>query len=133
MTTEDIRMNIYVGNLSYEVTEEDLKEAFGVFGEVDTVKVIKDNYTGKSKGFGFVEMPAKAEAESAIEGLKGKELKGRSINVNEARPRSEGRQGGARSGGPRRGGPSGGGQRGGGQRGGGQRGGGQRSGGGQRF
>jgi len=126
-------MNIYVGNLSYEVTEEDLKEAFGVFGEVDTVKVIKDNYTGKSKGFGFVEMPAKAEAESAIEGLKGKELKGRSINVNEARPRSEGRQGGARSGGPRRGGPSGGGQRGGGQRGGGQRGGGQRSGGGQRF
>ena len=97
-------MNIYVGNLSYEVTEEDLKEAFEVFGEVDTVKVIKDKYTGRSKGFGFVEMPAKAEAQSAIEGLNGKDLKGRSLNVNEARPRSEGRRDGARSGGPRRGG-----------------------------
>ncbi len=98
-------MNIYVGNLSYEVTEEDLKEAFEVFGEVDTVKVIKDKYSGQSKGFGFVEMPAKAEAQSAIEGLNGKDLKGRSLNVNEARPRSESRRGGARSGGPRRGGP----------------------------
>jgi len=110
-------MNIYVGNLSYEVTEEDLKEAFKVFGEVDTVKVIKDNYTGRSKGFGFVEMPAKAEAESAIEGLNGKDLKGRNLNVNEARPRSEGRRGGGRSGGPRSGGPRhGGGGRGGGRR-----------------
>ena len=106
-------MNIYVGNLSYEVTEEDLKEAFEVFGEVDTVKVIKDNYTGRSKGFGFVEMPAKAEAQSAIEGLNGKDLKGRSVNVNEARPRSESRRGGAGYGRPRRGG---GGQRGGGRR-----------------
>jgi len=94
-------MNIYVGNLSYELTEEDLKQAFEVFGEVDTVKVIKDNYTVRSKGFGFVEMPAKAEAQSAIEGLNGKDLKGRSLNVSEARPRSEGRRGGARSGGPR--------------------------------
>ena len=110
-------MNIYVGNLSYEVTEEDLKEAFEVFGEVDTVKVIKDKYTGRSKRFGFVEMPAKAEAQSAIEGLNGKDLKGRNLNVNEARPRTEGRRGGARSGGPRRGGPrQGGGQRGGGRR-----------------
>ena len=116
-------MNIYVGNLSYEVTEEDLKEAFEVFGEVDTVKVIKDNYTGRSKGFGFVEMPAKAEAQSAIEGLNGKELKGRSLNVNEARPRPEGRRGDARSGGPpRRGGPRhGGGRKGGGRQSGGQR------------
>jgi len=97
-------MNIYVGNLSYEVTEEDLKEAFEVFGEVNTVKVIKDNHTGKSKGFGFVEMSAKAEAESAIEGLNGKDLKGRSLNVSEARPRSESPRGGARSGRPRRGG-----------------------------
>jgi len=105
-------MNIYIGNLSYEVAEEDLKEAFEVFGEVDTVKVIKDKYTGRSKGFGFVEMPAKAEAQSAIEGLNGKELKGRSLNVNEARPRSEGRRSGARSGGPRHGG----GNRGGGRR-----------------
>ena len=126
-------MNIYVGNLSYEVTEEDLKEAFEVFGEVDTVKVIKDIYTGRSKGFGFVEMPAKAEAQSAIEGLNEKDLKGRSLNVNEARPRSEGRRGGARSGGPRRGGPRhGGGSQGGGSRGGGSRGGGSR-GGGRRF
>ena len=116
-------MNIYVGNLSYEVTEEDLKEAFEVFGEVDTVKVIKDNYTGRSKGFGFVEMPVKAEAQSAIEGLNGKELKGRSLNVNEARPRPEGRRGDARSGGPpRRGGPRhGGGRKGGGRQSGGQR------------
>ncbi len=92
-------MNIYVGNLSYEVTEEDLKEAFEVFGEVETAKVIKDNYSGRSKGFGFVEMSDKAKAESAIEGLNGKELKGRTLNVNEARPRSEGRRGGGRQGG----------------------------------
>jgi RNA recognition motif-containing protein len=96
-------MNIYVGNLSYEVTEEDLKKAFDTFGEVNTVKVIKDNFTGRSKGFGFVEMPDKAEAQSAIEGLNGKDLQGRSLNVSEARPRSEGRRGGARSGGARRG------------------------------
>jgi RNA recognition motif-containing protein len=86
-------MNIYVGNLSYEVTEEDLKEAFTAFGEVETAKIIKDNYSGRSKGFGFVEMPSKAEAQSAIEGLNGKELKGRTLNVNEARPRTEGRGG----------------------------------------
>ena len=105
-------MNIYVGNLSYTVTEEDLEEAFKVFGEVDTVKVIKDNYTGRSKGFGFVEMPANAEAQAAIEGLNEKDLQGRSLNVNEARPRAEGRQGGARPGGPRRdGGSRGGGRR----------------------
>ena len=118
-------MNIYVGNLSYEVTEADLKEAFGVFGGVDTVKVIKDNYTGRSKGFGFVEMSAKSEAQSAIEGLNGKDLKGRNLNVNEARPRPDGRRGGARPGGPRHGG----GGRGGGGYGGGGRGGGGHSGG----
>ena len=126
-------MNIYVGNLSYEMTEEDLKEAFQVFGEVDTVKVIKDNYTGRSKGFGFVEMPAKSEAQSAIEGLNVKDLKGRNLNVNEARPRSDSRRGGAGSGGPRRGGGGrGGGGRGGSGRGGGGQGGGGR-GGGRRF
>ncbi len=119
-------MNIYVGNLSYEVTEEDLKEAFEAFGKVDTVKVIKDNYTGRSKGFGFVEMAAKTEAQSAIEGLNGKDLKGRSISVNEARPRPEGSRGGARSGRPRRGGEHGGRGRGGGERGGGEGGGGRR-------
>jgi len=117
-------MNIYVGNLSYEVTEEDLKVAFGAFGEVGTVKIIKDNYTGRSKGFGFVEMPDKSEAQSAIEGLNGKDLKGRSLNVNEARPRSDGPRGGARPGGPRRGG--GGGRSSGGGRSGGGRGGGGR-------
>lgn len=113
-------MNIYVGNLSYETTEEDLKTAFGVFGEVDTVNIIKDKYTNRSKGFGFVEMPDKSEAHSAIEGLNGKDLKGRNLNVSEARPRSEGGRGGSRFGG------AGGGQR----RGGGNRGGG--SGGGRR-
>jgi len=128
-------MNIYVGNLSYEVTEEDLKEAFAVFGEVDTVKIIKDNYTGRSKGFGFVEMPAKSEAQSAIEGLNGKDLKGRNLNVNEARPRAEGRRSGPSRGGQQRrsGGGRGGGGRGGGGRGGGGRGGEGRGGGGRRF
>ena len=97
-------MNIYVGNLSYEVTEEDLKNAFEGFGKVDTIKVIKDKETGRAKGFGFVEMPDKSEAQAAIEGLNGKDLKGRSLNVNEARPRPEGRRGGERPGGPGRGG-----------------------------
>ena len=115
-------MNIYVGNLSYQVSEEDLKKAFEVFGEVDTAKIIKDNYTGRSKGFGFVEMPAQAEAQSAIEGLNGKDLKGRSLKVSEARPRSEGRRGGPKPGGPRRGGE----RRSGGRQGGGRQGGGQR-------
>jgi RNA recognition motif-containing protein len=95
-------MNIYIGNLSYEVTEEDLKEAFKAFGEVETVKIIKDNYTGRSKGFGFVEMPAKDEAESAINDLNGKELKGRTLKVNEARPRTESRGGSGGYGGGRR-------------------------------
>ena len=95
-------MNIYVGNLSYEVTEGDLQQAFEAFGQVESVRIIKDKYSGQSKGFGFVEMPAKAEAESAIEGLNGKELKGRTVNVNEARPRSEGHRGGGRQGGGRR-------------------------------
>ena len=101
-------MNIYVGNLSYETTEEDLEKAFEIYGAVDTVRIIKDNYSGKSKGFGFVEMPTKSEAQSAIEGLNGKDLKGRSLNVSEARPRSEGRRGGSRQKGARRGGGRGG-------------------------
>ena len=110
-------MNIYVGNLSREATEENLKEAFEVFGEVNTVRVIKDNFTGRPKGFGFVEMAAKAEAQAAIEGLNGKDLKGRSLNVSEARPRSGGRRSGARQGRPRfDGGKRGGGRQGGGRR-----------------
>ncbi|MBN1102097.1 MAG: RNA-binding protein [Deltaproteobacteria bacterium] len=94
-------MNIYVGNLSYEVTEEVLKEAFEAFGQVESAKIIKDMYDGRSKGFGFVEMPAKGEAQSAIEGLDGKDLKGRSVNVKEARPRAGGRGDSERRGGGR--------------------------------
>jgi len=95
-------MNIYVGNLSYEVTEEDLKDAFEAHGHVESAKVIKDMYSGRSRGFGFVEMSVDAEGKSAIDELNGKELKGREIKVSEARPRSEGRRGGG--GGGRRGG-----------------------------
>jgi cold-inducible RNA-binding protein len=86
-------MKIYVGNLSYEVTEEDLRLAFEKFGQVESATIIKDKYSGQSKGFGFVEMPSKAEGQSAIDGLNGKELKGRTLNVNEARPRTESRGG----------------------------------------
>ncbi|MFC1867790.1 RNA recognition motif domain-containing protein [Thermodesulfobacteriota bacterium] len=85
-------MNIYVGNLSYEVTEEDLKQAFEAFGEVESVNIIKDKYTNnRSKGFGFVEMNDNAEAQSAIDHLNDTELKGRALKVNTARPRTENR------------------------------------------
>jgi RNA recognition motif-containing protein len=89
-------MNIYAGNLSYEITEEELRKAFEAFGQVESAKIIQDNYSGRSKGFGFVEMPEDAEAQSAIDGLDGKELKGRTLKVNKARSRSEGRRGGGR-------------------------------------
>ena len=93
-------MNIYVGNLSYEITQEDLQQAFEDFGQVESVKVIKDSYSGRSKGFGFVEMPDNAEGHSAIDGLNGKELKGRVLKVDKARPRSQDRgYGGNRRGG----------------------------------
>ena len=92
-------MNIFAGNLSLDVTEDDLQQAFEAFGQVKTVKVIKDLFSGTSKGFAFVEMPVKAEAQAAINGLNGKELKGRALNVNEARPRPEGGRGGGRPGG----------------------------------
>ncbi|NQT68634.1 MAG: RNA-binding protein [Desulfobacteraceae bacterium] len=94
-------MNIYVGNLSYEATEEDLRLAFEQFGQIESVNIIKDKFSGKSKGFGFVEMPSKAEAKSAIDELNGKDLKGRTLNVNEARPRTESRRGGGGRGGDR--------------------------------
>jgi len=80
-------VRIYVGNLSYQVTDEELRQAFESFGEVSSANVIMDKFSGQSKGFGFVEMPSKNEAESAINSLNGKELKGRALNVNEARPR----------------------------------------------
>ena len=86
-------MKIYVGNLSYEVSEEDLRLALEQFGKVESTTIIKDKHSGQSKGFGFVEMASKAEGQSAIEGLNGKELKGRALNVNEARPRTESRGG----------------------------------------
>jgi len=87
-------MNIYVGNLSYEVTEDDLKQAFTAFGQVETVKIIKDRWSGQPRGFGFVEMPERDEAYSVINGLNGKDLKGRLVKVNKARSRSETRRGG---------------------------------------
>ncbi|MFC1502668.1 RNA recognition motif domain-containing protein [bacterium] len=89
-------MNIYVGNLSREVTDDDLKEAFEAFGQISTVNVIKDKHSGEPRGFGFVEMSSKDEAQSAIDGLNGKDLKGQSLSVNEARPRSENRRSGGR-------------------------------------
>jgi len=82
-------MNLYVGNLSYSVTEEDLKEAFSEFGELESVNIIKDKYSGQSKGFGFVEMPDNAEADKAIKALNGNDLKGRAIKVNQAKPRGD--------------------------------------------
>jgi len=82
-------MKIYVGNMSYDTTEEDLKLACEAFGKVESATIIKDKFSGQPKGFGFVEMSSKAEGQAAIDGLNGKELKGRTLNVNEARPRTE--------------------------------------------
>ena len=82
-------MNIYVGNLSYDAGDEDLRQAFAKFGQVEKATVIKDRFTGRSKGFGFVEMPVEAEAKTAIETMNGEDIKGRGVRVNEARPRSE--------------------------------------------
>jgi len=86
-------MNIFIGNLSFNVTEGDLRQAFEAFGQVASATVIKDEQSGRSKGFGFVEMPVQAEAQSAIEVLNGKALKGRTITVNEARPPTDNRRG----------------------------------------
>ena len=83
-------MNIYVGNLSFSVTETDLKDAFGAHGAVTTASIIKDKFSGESRGFGFVEMPNKEEALKAIAALNGKDLKGRALKVNEAQPRTGG-------------------------------------------
>ena len=82
-------MKIYVGGLSFEVTDEDLNQAFAAFGQVASATVVKDKFSGKSRGFGFVEMPDKTEAQAAIDGLNGKDLKGKTVTVNEARPRPE--------------------------------------------
>jgi RNA recognition motif-containing protein len=103
-------MNIYVGNLSREVTEEELRQEFAAFGEVASVNIIKDKHGGQSRGFGFVEMPSKTEGEAAISGLKGKTLKERTMDVNEAHPRTDS-HGSRSSYGGRRGGGFGGRQR----------------------
>jgi RNA recognition motif-containing protein len=95
-------MNIYVGNLSSNVKEEDLREAFEAFGQVSSIKIISDRLTGQPKGFGFIEMPDKTEAESAISELNGKEMLGQSIKVNEAYPRRDNRKRGTGFGGRRR-------------------------------
>jgi RNA recognition motif-containing protein len=106
-------MNIYVGNLAWAVTDDDLKEAFAPHGEVTSATIIKDKFTGQSRGFGFVEMPNNAEGQAAITALDGQDLKGRAIKVNEARPveRREDRGGGGGGRGPRSSSRGGGGDR----------------------
>jgi len=99
-------LNIYVGNLSFDTTERELESAFGSYGTVSTARIATDRDTGRARGFGFVEMPNAAEAQAAISGMNGKELQGRTLTVNEARPREERGSGG---GGNRSGGYGGGG------------------------
>lgn len=82
-------MNIYVGNLSYDATEDDLKQAFEAYGQVDNVTILQDRYTGRSRGFGFVEMANDDEAKTAISELNEKDIKGRPVKVNEAKPRAD--------------------------------------------
>lgn len=82
-------MNIYVGNLPYSVTDNDLKEAFSAFGEVSSVSLVTDKFSGQSKGFGFVEMPSNSEADAAIKALNEKPFKGRNIKVNQAKPKGD--------------------------------------------
>jgi RNA recognition motif-containing protein len=82
-------MNIYCGNLSFDATEDDVRGLFAAFGEVATVNLISDRDSGRPKGFGFVEMPQQEQAQAAITGLNGKEFKGRALNVNEARPKTD--------------------------------------------
>ncbi len=82
-------MNIYVGNLSYQATDDDLREAFEKFGQVTSAQVIKDKFTGRSRGFGFVEMPSNEEGQKAIEGVNNQDVAGRPVRVNEARPRED--------------------------------------------
>ena len=90
-------MNIYVGNLPYDATDVTIREAFESFGQVTSARVIKDKYNGQSRGFGFVEMPAQSQGQTAIKSLNGKELLGKQMSVKEARPRpNEGRTGGGR-------------------------------------
>jgi len=82
-------MNIYVGNLSFGMSEDELRAAFGAFGEVSSVKILMDRETGRSRGFGFVEMPNQSEGETAIAQLNGKDVGGRALRINEARPQEQ--------------------------------------------
>ena len=96
----ECRVKIYIGNLSFDTTEDQLRQTFESFGEVSTVNIITDKYSGESRGFAFVEMPTKEEGVSAISGLSGQELNGRTLKVNEARPRNDsggGNRGGGRN------------------------------------
>ena len=105
-------MNIYVGNLDFSTTEDDLRNAFSVHGTVERVSLMRDKFTGQPRGFAFVEMPDGSEAQKAIDAINGTALRGRNVNVNEARPKTEhGGGGGGRSFGDRRGGGGGGGKR----------------------
>ncbi len=95
-------MNIYVGNLPYEYSDEELRAEFEPFGQVESASIIMDKLTGRSRGFGFVEMPVKSEAIAAIQGVDGKEIGGRNLKVNEARPREKREGGGSGGGRPQR-------------------------------
>jgi RNA recognition motif-containing protein len=97
-------MNIYVGNLSFEVTDDDLRQLFVTYGEVESASVVKDRFSGESRGFGFVEMPARKDADAAIAALNGTDVKGRTITVNEAKPKAPKSGGGGGGGGGSRGG-----------------------------
>ena len=92
-------MKLYIGNLSYDTTETELRDLLGAYGAPDSVKIMTDRDTGRSKGFGFAEFREESEARAAITGLNGKEIRGRALNVSEARPRGEGGFGGGRGGG----------------------------------
>jgi RNA recognition motif-containing protein len=102
--TKEKTMNIYVGNLSFEVTDDDLRQLFSAHGEVESASVVKDRFSGESRGFGFIEMPAKKDADAAIAGLNGTDVKGRTITVNEAKPKAPKSSGGGGGGGGGRGG-----------------------------
>ncbi|MDZ4699694.1 MAG: RNA-binding protein [Rhodothermales bacterium] len=102
-------MNIYVGNLPAQTTEDELREAFEAYGQVESVKIIKDRFTYESRGFAFVEIPSKSEALEAIENLNQSEFNGQTLVVNEARPKTERKPGGGSGGGFSRGGSGGGG------------------------
>jgi cold-inducible RNA-binding protein len=95
-------MNIYIGNLADDVSEEELGQSFEPYGKTNSVSIVKDKVSGQSRGFGFVEMSSNDEGQAAIDGLNGKNLKGQSLNVNEARPKSDNRRGGGGGGGGRR-------------------------------